>query len=772
MAWLFLYLVRLDNKIVQKFDGRRWSVPAKVYSRPLYLQRASQKDIDTWLNLLNYRHESTHKTGTYQKVGNTLTIYTRDFNYSAAEKDNAQVFQITFKNGVAQNIKSTQKQSKARLEPILLGGIFPQNNEDRIIIKLQNTPQALIDALIATEDRGYYQHYGISIRGTARALINNLAGKPTQGGSTLTQQLIKNFYLDDTRSYKRKINEAFMAMLLERHYSKDEILQTYLNEINLGQNGERSVNGFGLASRFYFNKPLNELDLPEIALLVGIAKGPSYYNPRKNPERALARRNLVLDNMYALGKISTDDYQDAKDAPLGVVKTPSIARPPFPDFLDIVKRELTAQYRSEDITTRGLTIISTLDPIVQRHADNAIFDGLKKIGKKKLEAALVASSFDGQLLAVVGSRGEFTGFNRAVDAKRQVGSLLKPAIYYNALNSGKYNLASSIDDSPISIKSGRKNWSPKNYGGVAHGQVALLDALANSYNLAAVRIGVDQDIGGVQGFLDTLQRLGISKQLPAYPSTLLGAVELSPMDMLSMYQTLGAQGQFTPIHSIASVMDDSGRDVARVPLPRQITLDKDAVYVLTHALKAVLSDGTGKSAGMDGLAGKTGTTNDAKDAWFAGFSAKMAAVVWVGRDDNAPIGLTGGSGALPIWARFMKSMPFAPINWDMPKGVAMRWLEYNDGRQSYESCAGARQLPVMLRHLKNDSSDCGSEVLAQQSEEWLEERTATGFNEFFANTENAVDAQDEPPPEDDLQSPDINEYDNGENIDQIDESNL
>ncbi|MEC9444583.1 MAG: transglycosylase domain-containing protein, partial [Pseudomonadota bacterium] len=360
MVLFALYLVKLDRTITHKFEGKRWDIPAKVYSQPLELYQGANIDRDTmktWLELLNYQsNKSYDRTGTYHRSGNTYFIHTRGFTYSSSDIDAEQVIKMTLAGNKVDSIQSTlpAKSGIIRLEPVSIGGIYPDSNEDRMVVSLDDVPQPLIDALIATEDRAFYEHKGVSIRGIARAVINNFTGGARQGGSTITQQLIKNFYLNSDRTLKRKANEALMAVLLELHYSKDEILQTYLNEIYLGQNGNRSINGFGLASQFYFDKPLNELRIDQQAMLVGMAKGPSIYNPRRNPNDSKARRDVVLGNMLAMGTLSQEDYDKALKKPLGIVDKPAEGKSQFPDFLDIVKRELNDVYYSDDLKNEGL----------------------------------------------------------------------------------------------------------------------------------------------------------------------------------------------------------------------------------------------------------------------------------------------------------------------------------------------------------------------------------------------------------------------------------
>ncbi|WP_367110882.1 penicillin-binding protein 1B [uncultured Psychrobacter sp.] len=727
MVLLALYLVKLDRTITHKFEGKRWDIPAKVYSQPLELYQGAAVDkntIETWLELLNYSNNKAYdRTGSFYKSGSDYFIHTRGFTYSANDIDKEQVIKMTISNNKIQSIQSTEpnKMGILRLEPVNIGGIYPDSNEDRLVVSLDEVPQPLVDALIATEDRGFYEHKGVSIRGIARAVLNNFSGGSMQGGSTITQQLIKNFYLNSDRTLKRKANEALMAVLLELHYSKDEILQTYLNEIYLGQNGNRSINGFGLASQFYFNQPLSELRTDQQALLVGMAKGPSVYNPRRHPNDSKARRDTVLNNMLTLGMLTQAEYGKAIEQPLGVVDKPVEGKSLFPDFLDIVKRELNDVYYADDLKNEGLTIISTLNPITQLAADKAVEQKLGELRRgssqaKDLEGALVSANPEtGELVAVVGSGSEFTGFNRAVDAKRQVGSLLKPVIYMTALESGRYNLASSVDDSPITVNlSDGGKWNPKNYNNRDHGYVALTTALAQSYNQSAVRLGMEF---GVDTFVRQLRRLGIEEKVPTYPSVLLGSVNLSPMDMLGVYQVFATGGFRTPIHSIRSVVDNRGSILQRTGLSTERSIPPETNYLTNYALQQVVKNGTAKRAQSLGselnIAGKTGTTNDYRDAWFAGYSGNYVSVVWVGRDDNKPIGLSGGTGALPVWVDYMKRLKLTPVATPEPEGIEWLWLENNSGKLSNERCEGARYLPVMSAHLPEEASSCAMALYQQ-----------------------------------------------------------
>ncbi len=740
MVLLALYLIKLDRTITTKFEGKRWDIPAKVYSQPLELYQGANVDKDTmktWLELLNYQSDKAYdRTGTYYKSGNNYFIHTRGFTYSANDVDKEQIIKMTIAGNKIESVQSTvpAKTGIIRLEPVNIGGIYPDSNEDRLVVSLDQVPQPLIDALIATEDRGFYEHKGVSIRGIARAVINNFSGGARQGGSTITQQLIKNFYLNSDRTMKRKANEALMAVLLELHYSKDEILQAYLNEIYLGQNGKRSINGFGLASQFYFDKPLNELRLDQQALLVGMAKGPSVYNPRRHPNDSKARRDVVLSNMLAVGSISQEDYDKALKNSLGVVDKPVEGKSQFPDFLDIVKRELNKVYYSDDLKNEGLIIISTMDPIAQLAADKAVerkLGELRRSGSKTkdLQGALVSANPEtGELVSVVGSGSEFTGFNRAVDAKRQVGSLLKPIIYMTALESGRYNLASSVDDSPITVNlSDGTEWTPKNYDNRDHGFISLTTALSQSYNRSAVRLGMEF---GVDTFAKQLKRMSVKEKIPPYPSALLGSVNLSPMDMLGVYQVFATGGFRTPIHSIRSVIDDRGSILQRTGLNTQRSIPPETNFLINYALQDVVKNGTAKRVQSLGsnlnLAGKTGTTNDYRDAWFAGYSGNYVSVVWVGRDDNKPIGLSGGSGALPVWVDYMSRLKLTPVALPEPEGIEWLWLENNSGKLSNERCESARYLPVMSAYLPQEASSCAiglyQQDRAREQMQWQNEQ--------------------------------------------------
>ena len=717
-----IYLIRLDNIIREKFEGKRWDIPAKVFARPLELYTnapVTQTDFSQELGLLGYKSTQNYtKSGSYVVQGNTMYVHTRGFDFGDSTEPE-QVLQVSFANDQISDIRATKPSSTgiARLEPLLIGGIYPQHNEDRVLIKLDKVPKTLIEALVATEDRNFYSHHGISIRGTARALVSNVTGGRRQGGSTLTQQLVKNFYLSPERTLKRKANEAFMAMLLELHYSKDEILEAYLNEVNLGQNGSYSINGYGLASQFYFGLPLRELNIAQQAYLVGLVQGPSLYNPWRNPEAALKRRNIVLNNMLVMGYLTQDQYDKESARPLGVVAKPSLGPAKFPDFLDIVRRQLRSEYQENDLTNQGLRIFTTLDPIAQTRIQNAFNSTVEQIANrnparlKDLQGAvLVQHPENGELIAAVGSTQDFTGFNRTVDAKRQVGSLLKPVIYLSAIESGRYNWASQIQDAAVNIPvGGDKSWTPKNYSGGEHGVVTLQQALAHSYNLSAVRLGQEF---GLSTFSNNLKKFGVTSDIPNYPSAFLGAVNMSPMEMLSIYGNFATGGFKYPTRAIRSVVDANGHVLERFGLNVQQTIDPSAAYILNYGLQQVMRSGTGKAAYNTlspdlNLAGKSGTTNDTRDSWFAGYSGNYLAVVWLGLDDNKITGLTGSSGALPVWTNVMKQLRQQPVNLRQTDDVQWQWIDSATGHLSAQGCEGAMYIPLMRNNVPRQATVCG-----------------------------------------------------------------
>ncbi|WIX03719.1 penicillin-binding protein 1B [Pseudomonas sp. AR5] len=727
------FAVYLDAIVQEKFSGKRWTIPAKVYARPLELfvgQKLAKDDFLAELDALGYRREkAVAGPGGVSVAGNNVEMQTRGFQFYEGAEESRRI-RVRFSGDFVAGLNSADGSSLAvaRLEPVLIGGLYPAHNEDRILIKLDQVPPYLVQTLVAVEDREFFEHFGVSPKSIARAVwVNLTAGAVRQGGSTLTQQLVKNFYLTNERSLTRKVTEAMMAVLLELHYDKQEILEAYLNEVFLGQDGRRAIHGFGLASQYFFGQPLAELKLHQIALLVGMVKGPTYYNPRRHPERALERRNLVLDLLAEQQVVDPAEVAAAKQKPLGITQRGSMADSSYPAFLDLVKRQLREDYREEDLTEEGLRVFTSFDPILQLKAEQAMSDTLKRLGKgaEAVEGAmLVTNPETGEIQAMLGSRQPgYAGFNRALDAVRPIGSLIKPVIYLTALERpSQYTLTSLLEDEPFSVKGADGQvWRPQNYDRKAHGTVYLYQALANSYNLSTTRLGLDL---GVPNVLKTLQRLGVSVDWPAYPSMLLGAGALRPIEVADVYQTLANGGFNTPLRGIRSVLTAEGEPLKRYPFQIQQRFDPGAIYLTQRAMQRVMHEGTGRSAYNQlprslNLAGKTGTTNDLRDSWFAGFSQDLLAVVWLGRDDNGKTSLTGATGALRVWTDFMRRADPLPLNSPLPENVVQVWVDSRTGQGTDERCPGAVQMPYIRGSEPAPGPGCGIQAPAESVMDWV-----------------------------------------------------
>ena len=728
LSLAFLLLVSLgliytDYHIRQQFEGKRWAVPAKVYARPLELyvgSPISSNDLKVELTRLGYQFVPKVVKPGQANISKTKTIiYTRGFKFT----DNLEKAQrITIHYSGNQLTKITQSQSEdlslIRLEPVLIGGIYPLNNEDRELIQLNEAPDAFIQALIAIEDRGFYEHNGISLRGISRAMLANLkAGRFIQGGSTLTQQLIKNFYLTSERTLARKLLEIPMALLLESHYSKADILEAYLNEVYLGQEGARAIHGFGLAAQYYFAQPLSELKLPHLALLAGLVKGPSYYDPRRQPKRAEKRRNLVLKVLYEQDAIDIFQYDSARLAPLGVVQQTSLSKGAYPAYLDLVRRQLRQDYPDEELSSEGLRIFTNLNPIAQNKAETALTKTISSLEKthgksiKGLQGGMIVTDPQtGEVIAVIGGRQtRYRGFNRALDTQRPIGSLVKPAVYLTAIEQG-YNLVTELDDSPFELDMPNgTTWQPENFDLKSRDYVQLHQALAHSYNLSTARLGMSL---GLDNVIDTLKRLGVERPLAPYPSLLLGAQGLSPLEVAKMYQTMASNGFQMPLRAIRRVTDSTGDELSRYPFELEQTIDNNSIHLLQYMLQETTRAGTARSI-YDSMpedinvAGKTGTSDLQRDSWFAGFAGNRLAVVWLGQDNNMPLPITGSSGALRAWTSYMVNETLEPFIAATPENVEYLWIDQQTGMLSDKGCFGAQQLPFLSGNSPTERSECG-----------------------------------------------------------------
>ncbi|MFK7731394.1 MAG: penicillin-binding protein 1B [Pseudomonadales bacterium] len=709
----------LNSEIEQKFSSHEWTIPAKVYARPLELyvgSRLTRQELKQELELLGYKKASNiNGAGSYTQQGSGVGFHTRGFQFGDGFERAVSVLAQWSGGELSQLATSTgQPLDLIRLEPMQIGGIYPGQNEDRLLVELSDTPKGMLDCLLAVEDRRFYEHPGISLRGISRAMLVNLRqGRFTQGGSTLTQQLVKNLFLSQDRTLSRKLAEIPMALMLDGKISKNDILQMFINEVFLVQDGNRAVHGFALASQYFFNQPLQELLPHQYALLVGMIKGPSYYHPVRHPERAKRRRDLVLSIMAEQGIMSEEEADYARQLPLSLnMRSKRSVRQPA--YLDLVRRQLSEDYRLEDLQTEGLRVFTNFDPLVQLAAEKSLDLAFADIDKRparqdnneatelpSLDAGmLVSASSTGDVVAIVGGRKpRFAGFNRALDARRPIGSLVKPAVFLTALERpDQFTLASYINDERFELPQPDGSvWAPDNFDKQSHGSVTLLEALSRSYNQASAALGMQLGIPAVRS---TLSDLGVTGDIPELPSLFLGAIELSVMDVASMYQTIASGGFNTPLRAIREILDANGKPIKTYGLEIEQRIAPDTVHLLQYALQEAMRNGTGRSAYQflpDSLAvaGKTGTSNDQRDSWFAGFSGDYSAVVWMGNDDYETTSLTGSTGALRAWSYLFRAISRESLEFVRPTGVVYVWTDRESGLLSAEHCRNTDYLPYV-----------------------------------------------------------------------------
>ena len=672
----------LDRQLVERFPCRRWDIPSRIYSDSYVIHPGAELSAGLLverLTLLDYRRtrRALRAPGEYRldDGGLFVEIHARAFDYPDRRRE-PSIVRITFGDDRVRSIVELPEgivRASFELEPEVLAGIFEQHWEERRVVRLSEVPSLLVKAVLAAEDRRFFQHHGIDPRAVARALVANLrSGRVVQGGSTLTQQLIKNFFLTEARTFRRKIIEAAMAILAERRFSKLDILETYLNEIYLGQRGPKGIFGVWEASQFYFGKEPRDLTIAETATLAGLIKAPGLYSPTRYPDRSRRRRNWVLRALEDLGEISTEDLVTALLEPLPD-QLPTVERTRAPHFVDFVREEIEGRYPVEALTSQGFRIFTSIDPLLQEAAEDSIREGLESLerrfpelgeGKDRVEAALLAViPPTGEIRAMVGGRSyRLSQFNRVTQAHRQPGSIFKPIVLLAAFEEEERRGArewvstTRVLDAPLKWKYDGGEWEPENYKGIYHGEVSIRRALELSLNSATARIA--REIG-IERIRDLAIRLGFSMDLPAYPSLVLGGVEVTPFEVAQAYAALANLGFRPELASIRAVLDSSGEALARNPMRAEQVVSPRVAYLVTDLMRGVLDHGSGRGVRAQGFgapaAGKTGTTNDGRDAWFVGFVPGLLAVVWVGRDRGEPIGLTGAEAALPIWTRFMKN---------------------------------------------------------------------------------------------------------------------
>jgi penicillin-binding protein 1B len=714
------YTLVLNKRVQDRFNDLVFAVPTRVYARPLPLavdMPMTPAALELELTFAGYSNDGHGQVaGSWVKQGTRYTITSRGY----AGPDGGELpkrIRVTLGKGTVQSVQDTTGDKKialAHLDPARIATLYGASQEERRFVHLADVPPLLLSGLQAVEDRDFKHHIGIDFSAIARAAFANMrAGHTVQGGSTLTQQLVRNLFLSRDQNFTRKINEALMSLLLEAHYSKGRILEAYVNDVFLGQQGGQAVHGFAAASEFYFGRRLEDLRPQEIALLVGMVKGPSYYDPRRSPERALTRRNLVLQEFATTGLLSAAQENAAQAAPLDIVSNGQLPHNRFPAFMQLVRTQITADFDDETLSQGNLSVFTTLDPAAQLYTEQAIAETMKSLGKRAdalQAAAVVTNAQTGSVLAVVGSKipGD-QGFNRALDARRPIGSTIKPFVYLVALTQpGRWNLASLLDDSPVNMREPDGSmWTPQNDDKQSHGQLPMVDALVNSWNLATIHMGMEVGLPRIKSFLESF---GLTDVNPS-PSLLIGAVDLAPLQLAQLYQYLAADGHALPLVAVRGVVDGNGRTIKRYQVQGGNGEYQEAVRLTTWAMQQVALRGTASAIGNSGLswlhaAGKTGTSNDTRDSWFAGFTGEHLAVFWMGRDDNKSTGLFGATGALRAWRDLFAKLPTQPLSAAPGDGLEMAWINPSDGKRTEPQCEGARQFPVVAGSLSSDTEGC------------------------------------------------------------------
>ncbi|MGS0676293.1 penicillin-binding protein 1B [Shewanella sp. 0m-4] len=714
------YAIYLDQIIARKFEGQKWHLPAQVFSRSMALYpgaAVSHEQLMSELKLLGYRKVANpRQVGEFSASKTKIDLWRRPFLHPQGEQAEQRVM-ITFdSNGVGSVARNSDQRQLAvfHLEPVLLDRIITGDGEDRLFVATDKIPQPIVNALILVEDRSFYEHHGVNPFAILRAaMVNISAGRTVQGGSTLTQQLAKNFFLSSERSLSRKLREALMAIIIDFRYEKDEILEAYLNEVYMGQDKARGVHGMGLASQFYFGRPIAELTVPQQAFLVAVIKGPSYYNPWRYPERAQERRDLVLRLLMEAGDLNVSQYQAAVESPLGLRLANKSVHQKLPAFFSVVKHELASRYGDALLQESGIKVYTTLDPMAQEAAEKAVEHTLKQLGKndKSLQVGMVLTDkYSAGIAAMVGDKvPSYKGFNRAVEIRRPIGSLIKPFVYATALNDGKqYNLMTPLKDQPITLKNGQgKTWSPQNVDKKFRDQVPLLTAFKNSMNVPTVNLGMAI---GVSSVATTLDKAGWKDTIPEYPSMLLGAVNGSPLMVAQVFQTIADDGRYRHLNSVTTVLNAQNQPLAASRPQAVQSIPAASNYLVKYAMTQVVESGTARRLGNAfpyvTLAGKTGTSNDSRDSWFAGFDERNVAAIWVGRDDNGKTGLYGSSGAMAVYQAFLNhraplSLRMAPVD-----GVVQGYFERDTGKAQEPQCANVVKVPA-LRDSYQPAANCG-----------------------------------------------------------------
>ncbi|ANG91588.1 bifunctional glycosyl transferase/transpeptidase [Enterobacteriaceae bacterium 155047] len=702
-----IYGVYLDQKIRSRIDGKVWQLPAAVYGRMVNLEpdmSISKNEMVKLLEATQYRQVTKMtRPGEFTVQAKSIEMIRRPFDFPDSKEGQVRA-RLVFDGDhleTIENLDNNRQFGFFRLDPRLITMLSSANGEQRLFVARNGFPDLLVDTLLATEDRHFYEHDGISLYSIGRAVLANLtAGRTVQGASTLTQQLVKNLFLSSERSYWRKANEAYMALLMDARYSKDRILELYMNEVYLGQSGDNEIRGFPLASLYYFGRPVEELSLDQQALLVGMVKGASIYNPWRNPKLALERRNLVLRLLQQQQVIDQELYDMLSARPLGVQPRGGVISPQ-PAFMQMVRQELQSKLGDKVKDLSGVKIFTTFDSVAQDAAEKAAVDGIPVLKKQRklsdLETAMVVVDRNsGEVRAMVGgAEPQYAGYNRAMQARRSIGSLAKPATYLTALSQpNQYRLNTWIADAPISLRQPNGQvWSPQNDDKQFSGQVMLVDALTRSMNVPTVNLGMAL---GLPAITDTWQKLGVPKdQLHPVPAMILGALNLTPIEVAQAFQTIASGGNRAQLSALRSVIAEDGSVLYQSYPQAERVVPAQAAYMTLWTMQQVVQRGTGRQLGAKypglHLAGKTGTTNNNVDTWFAGIDGREVVITWVGRDNNQPTKLYGASGAMSIYQRYLANQSPVPLNLTPPEDIVDMGV---DEAGNFVCGGGMRSLPV------------------------------------------------------------------------------
>ncbi|CUS48248.1 MAG: penicillin-binding protein 1B MrcB [Idiomarinaceae bacterium HL-53] len=703
---LAFYSIYLDSKVTERFAYARYQAPALIYSRALELTPENGLHVSRIVNeleALDYRESRyAREPGEFQRASGQLLIHRRAFDFPDTIEPAQRLRLILNEDGVLAALETWPEQEpleRFRLEPQLMGRFSTQQGEDRLIIGLEEVPALMKDTLLLVEDQAFYHHAGVRPTAIVRAALANLAaGRTVQGGSTITQQLVKNMFLSAEQSYIRKFNEALMALILDFRFSKDEILEAYFNEVFFGQDGGSAIHGVSLGSHFYFGKTPQNLNVDEIALLIGMIKGPSLYNPRRNPEQAQERRDLVLRLMYEADLINQTQYVAAIDRPVRTREQSRLTRYGRPDYIDAVQEELRTHVRPDDWQSEGLKVYTRFSPEQQSFLEEAARNSSSASQLGNAERALmVVEHATGAVVALIGGKEPVNaGFNRAITAQRAIGSLVKPWVYAIGLEEpARFTLTTPIADVPIELTDERGQvWMPQNFDETFKGSVPLLQAFVESRNIPVINVGMEIT---PQLIRRRLVEVGVRPTIHSYPSLMLGTVELSPLEVSQLYLPLVNGGQQRSLHTITAITTHRGDNLYLWQPTETQVLSEEAALLVKFAMQQVVQRGTARAlaANFPELGGKTGSTNELRDSWFVAFDAKHLITAWVGFDDNSPLGLTGSTGALPLVQDYWQRAPRVSSAIELPATMHWQYLNANTWQGSAEACESAFAVPAM-----------------------------------------------------------------------------